>query len=87
MKVVLDTNVIVSALLNPEGAPAAVVDLILAGGLEVAFDDRVIEEYREVLLRPRFGFDPAVVEKVVQAIEAGERVEAPLLGLEPSGCR
>jgi predicted nucleic acid-binding protein len=31
MRVVLDTNVIVSALLNPNGTPAAVLAVVLAG--------------------------------------------------------
>jgi len=57
--IVLDTNVLVSGLLNPFGAPGRVLDLILAGTVQVAFDDRVLAEYAEVLARPRLGTRPA----------------------------
>ena len=40
-RVVLDTNVVVSALPTSFGAPARVLDLALAGELVVAYDDRV----------------------------------------------
>ena len=81
MRVVLDTNVLVSALLNPEGAPGAVLDLVLVGVLLPVFDQRLVDEYREVLARPRFGFAPEAVETIIGAIESGERVEGIPLGL------
>ncbi len=57
MMVVLDTNVLVSALLCPFGPPARVLDLDLAGEVRLAYDDRLLAEYRQVLARPRFGLD------------------------------
>ncbi len=51
MKLVADTNVLVSALLNPHGSPARVLDAILAGAHTLAIDDRILDEYREVLSR------------------------------------
>ena len=48
-------------LLNPHGPPGRILDLVLAGKLRLLLDDRVVDEYREVLLRPRFDFDPADV--------------------------
>lgn len=82
MRVVLDTNVIVSALLNPEGTPGAILDLVVAGALVPVFDERILDEYREVVARPEFGFDSAAVDGLIRAIEAGERIEAPPLELE-----
>jgi putative PIN family toxin of toxin-antitoxin system len=58
MRIVLDTNVLVSALLNPEGAPATVLELVLIGAVELVYDDRILAEYREVLARPKFDIDP-----------------------------
>jgi len=69
MKVVLDTNVLVSALLSPFQPPARVLDLALAGEVEWAFDDRVLAEYREVLTRPKFTFDARAVEDLLIFIE------------------
>lgn len=57
MRVVLDTNVLVSGLLNPHGAPGRIVDLVLAGQVTPLYDDRILAEYGEVLARPEFGFD------------------------------
>ena len=69
MNVVLDTNVLVSALLSPFHTPARVLDLILAGEVEIAFDDRIMAEYREVLARPKFAFDLRAVEDILDFIE------------------
>ena len=57
MRIVLDTNVLVSALLSPHGAPAAVLQLVVTGRVVLCFDARVLSEYREVLRREKFDFD------------------------------
>jgi putative PIN family toxin of toxin-antitoxin system len=83
MLVVLDTNVLVSALLSPFGPPARVLDLILGGEARLAYDDRVMAEYREVLARPRFGFEPEEVADLLAYLEAdGEPVAARPLARE-----
>ena len=56
MRIVLDTNVLVSGLLNPDGAPGRLLDLILGGRLQILYDDRILGEYSDVLARPQFGF-------------------------------
>jgi putative PIN family toxin of toxin-antitoxin system len=53
VRIVLDTNVLVSALLSPHGAPARILDLVLAGSVTVLFDDRIFAEYEEILARPK----------------------------------
>lgn len=58
---VLDTNVLVSGLLSAQGPPGRLVDAVLARRLRLAFDDRIIAEYRRVLARPKFCFNPADV--------------------------
>lgn len=80
MRVVLDTNVPVSGLLNPHGAPGRVVDMTLAGGLQPLYDDRILDEYRDVLGRPRFGFEAADVGALLGQLKAvGHHVTAPVL--------
>lgn len=82
MNVVLDTNVLVSALLSPFRPPGRILDLVLAGDLAVAYDDRVLGEYRQVLARARFAFDPRAVEDLLFYVEcAGQAVVAPPLDL------
>ena len=69
MKVVLDTNILVSGLLQSKGNPAQVLELALAGALLVCYDASIVEEYREVLGRPRFEFDPERVREVLTKIQ------------------
>lgn len=82
-KVVLDTNVLVSALINSFGAPGRVLDLALAGELTVAYDDRILAEWREVLHREKFGFPKRDVEALLELFEGeGIAVSAAPLGVE-----
>ena len=75
--VVLDTNILVSALLRSFGPPGRLLDLVMAGSLRVAFDDRIMAEWREVLHRPRFGFPPSEVDALLLYFEqAGLHVTA-----------
>lgn len=54
MRVVLDTNVLISAALKPDGREAAVVNAVVAGELEAWITDEVWAEYEAVLDRPKF---------------------------------
>ena len=58
MRIVLDTNVLVSAFLNPRGTPANVVSLVLSHAVTLLFDDRMLAEYGEVLARPKLRIAP-----------------------------
>ena len=54
IRVVLDTNVIVSAFLTPAGKPASVLQSVLRHDLDICFDTAILAEYEEVLSRPKF---------------------------------
>lgn len=69
MKIVLDTNVVVSGLLQSLGNPAQILTLALAGAVRVCHDERILAEYAEVLARPRFKFDPKRVREVLTKLE------------------
>ena len=70
MRVVLDTNVLVSGLLSPRGPPATIVGLVVAGTHQVCFDGHIMAEYREVLTRARFGFQRDDVDTVLSRLAA-----------------
>ncbi len=70
MKVVVDTNVLVAGLLSPFGPPGEIVRMIAAGNLYLCFDARILTEYRDVLGRPKFRFDPAPIEIFLEQIRA-----------------
>ncbi len=55
-RVVVDTNVFVSALLSPSGKPATVLNLILSGKVSPVADALIFAEYFDVLLRVKFRF-------------------------------
>jgi len=58
---VLDTNVLVSGLISAKGPLGRLIDAVLARRLQIAFDDRILQEYKAVLARPKFQFKPADV--------------------------
>ncbi len=81
MRIVLDTNVLVSGLHNPHGAPGRILDLILGARIPVLYDDRILAEYRDVLARPRLAIEPSLAQAVVGYIRlAGEQIMAIPLG-------
>ena len=85
MKVVIDTNVIVSGLLNPYGAPGEVIRMLVSGALEICYDARILSEYREVLNRSKFRFDKNDIEDVLKYIEhSGCSVAAGLVEYKAS---
>ena len=54
MRVVPDTNVVVSAVLTPSGPPFEIINLASKGLIQLCVSDAVFDEYREVLGRPQF---------------------------------
>jgi putative PIN family toxin of toxin-antitoxin system len=69
MRVVLDTNVLVSGLISAAGPPGWIVEAVLAGELELAFDMAIRQEYDEVLHRRELQFSPGVVDDLLAAID------------------
>ena len=57
IKAVLDTNVIVSALINPNGIPGQILNLVLNGKITIFYDNRILSEYIDVLRREKLGFE------------------------------
>jgi uncharacterized protein len=69
MLVVLDTNVLVSGLLNPFGAPASVIALLVGGKITAAYDSRILNEYQTVLSRTAFSFTKTDVMELIDLIK------------------
>lgn len=69
MRVVLDTNVIVSALLSEQDPPAQLLDWVRIGELTLVLESRILHEYREVLLRAKFAFEPDMVLALLDELE------------------
>jgi putative PIN family toxin of toxin-antitoxin system len=68
IKIVLDTNVLVSAALTPNGNSARIMELIPVNAeLQVYFSMNILSEYKEVLSRSRLNI---VAEKQNRAVDA-----------------
>ena len=79
MRAVVDTNVIVSGMLNGAGMPGKIVDAIFRGEITVIYSDVIVAEYRDVLNRDKFAFDPADILVFLEVVEGeGEWVEPTL---------
>ena len=66
---VIDTNVLVSAAMKPESVPGQVVELVLDGVIVPVLNKKIIKEYRDVLLRPKFDFSKQIVEDILNEID------------------
>lgn len=68
---VIDTNVLVSALLSrhPDTAVVMVVESLFSGQVIPLYDSEIIAEYREVLHREKFGLPEEKVDNIVDHIE------------------
>jgi uncharacterized protein len=69
IRVVLDTNIVVSAHLQGAGLSAFVLDLALASKIQSYVTADILEEYEGVLRRPRFGIDRKKVSESIRLIK------------------
>jgi putative PIN family toxin of toxin-antitoxin system len=75
---VIDTNVLVSALLSSheDAATVQVVEKVFSGHVIPLFSDEIMKEYSEVLRRAKFHFSEEMVRILLQTIEKyGECVD------------
>jgi len=54
VKLVLDTNIIVSAFINPNGKPSQVLKMVLNRKAKIYYNTYILCEYETVMLRPKF---------------------------------
>lgn len=81
--IVLETNVLVSGMLNPKGSPGKILDLMLSNQIPVAYDDRILGEYEEVLMHPELRLDQIKVLAAIDHIElSGKLIESQNLPKE-----
>jgi putative PIN family toxin of toxin-antitoxin system len=67
---VIDTNVVVSGLLNPHGPSARVLDAVLDGRVKLVYDARILAEYRDVLQRPRLKLAPDKITAFLNGLQS-----------------
>lgn len=74
-KVVLDTNVVVSAVLSDAGIPAKLLRMALKRIIQLHYSAEILAEYAEVLSRPKLNIPAEKQSHILSAVqEAGVSV-------------
>jgi len=95
MNVVLDTNVVISSFMKADTPPDQILHLFQRGTLDVVVDSRILDEYCDVIFRPRlkkwitpsnavallekFQFDAVKIVAQVQFTDLPDPADAPFL--------
>ena len=82
IRVVIDTNVVVSANLVDEGPSAAILSLAIDKKIRMFVSAAVLAEYEEVLHRPRLKFDPTHIEASLADIRDTAELVQPTRNIE-----
>ena len=67
-RVVIDTNVLASALMTPTGNPAKVYKMFLTETIVLVYSEEIMFEYEDVLYRPRLRIPTEDADMVLEAI-------------------
>lgn len=83
VRAVLDSSVLVSALITPRGTPGAVLDAAERGAFSLCLSSAILAETSEVLgrnpkLQARYGYDQARVAKFCAGLAALSQLETAL---------
>ena len=80
---VIDTNVLVSAMLKWSSVPGNIIEFAFSGVIIPVLNERIVSEYREVLLREKFHLTKEIVDDVIQALEdQGEYIDTDNMDYE-----
>lgn len=66
---VIDTNIIVSSMLKHNSIPGEIIDLVFSQTIIPLLNDEILEEYRDVLTRNKFGFSDLVIEQTLEVLK------------------
>jgi len=76
-RIVLDTNVLASALMSPFGNPAKIYKLFLTEEITLVYSEEIIAEYEDVLNRPHLRIPSEDAATVLTAIRQYGDMVAP----------
>lgn len=80
---VIDTNVLVSAMLKWNSVPGNIMELIFDGSIVPILNEQIVKEYGEVLARPKFHFTKEIICDVLENIRSkGLYVDAEHIDIE-----
>jgi len=68
-RVVIDTNILVSATLSPGGNPAKVLSLASDKQVELYYSEEILDEYHRVLAYEKLNIAPQTQQSTIDAIK------------------
>ncbi len=77
LRIVLDTNVVVSAALKPDGLQRTVLLLAITKPARLYVSSTILSEYREVLSRPELRIRKGLRQQLLQFIRNNSHLVAP----------
>jgi uncharacterized protein len=78
LRVILDTNIIISSFHRKEGNPAVVVALLLEDKFKLCLSEEIFAEYRDVLARDRFKYlDQARIKRILARLKKNALLVCP----------
>ena len=66
---VIDTNVLVSAMLKWDSVPGNIMELVFSGTIVPLLNEQIVKEYRDVLSRPKFHLTDMIIGNVINEID------------------
>jgi uncharacterized protein len=82
LRLVIDTNIVVSAALKPEGLQRTVLLLAITKPARLYVSDAIMAEYQELLARPRMNIRKGVRQQLLQLIRNRAYRVTPKLRLQ-----
>lgn len=64
-RIVIDTNILISSLISPNGTAARFMGDVLNGKYEVVVTESIMNEYADVMNRPRFQIDKDIIQYIL----------------------
>jgi putative PIN family toxin of toxin-antitoxin system len=77
LRLVIDTNIVVSAALQPEGPQRTVLLLAMTKPARLYVSDAILTEYREVLSRPELQIRKGLRQQLLQLIRSHSNTVVP----------
>lgn len=86
IRVVLDTNIVVSAALRAGGLPEAVFNMAIDGVIQFCVSEPILAEYEEVLGRRRLAIPPEKVTNALARIREKGYLVTDTVKVDPAAC-
>ena len=82
LRLVIDTNILVSAALKPEGLPRTVLVLAMTRPARLYVSQAILAEHREVLSRREFKIRRGLRQQLLQILKNRAQLVDPVRGLQ-----